>query len=209
MEAMVNEHTPGQDFAVLMDVAPIHISAETKQMLQEEFGHIRVIMIPPHTTSFLQPCDVGLMRPFKSTIRRTACENYARAIHNNTDDIGIVQPTAVPDLRANFVRLIETGVHALERDRRFEFAWKHLRSCDEVCCPLLDETVAMLAEPEEQEKDDHESNASTEPIEDVAQDHMRDPEMEWLEPPVEAPVETPAQRMSHFLALRLGFALGP
>ena len=132
MEGMVNEHTPGQDFAVLMDMAPIHISAETKQMLQEEFGHICVIMIPPHTTSFLQPCDVGLMRPFKSKIRRTACENYARAIYNNTDDIGIVQPTAVPDLRANLVRLIETGVHALELDRRFEFAWKHLRSYDEV-----------------------------------------------------------------------------
>ena len=65
------------------------------------------------------------------------------------------------------------------------------------------ETVAMLAEPEEQDMDDHESNASTEPIEDVAQDHMRDPEVEWLEPPVEAPVETLAQRMSHFLALRL------
>ena len=48
MEGMVNEHTPGQDFAVLMDMAPIHISAETKQMLQEEFGHIRVIMIPQH-----------------------------------------------------------------------------------------------------------------------------------------------------------------
>ena len=32
-----------------------------------------------------------------------------------------------------------------------------------------------LAEPEEQDMDDHESNASTEPIEDVAQDHMRDP----------------------------------
>ena len=61
------------------------------------------------------------------------------------------------------------------------------------------ETVAMLAEPEEQDMDDHESNAST----DVAQDHMRDPEVEWLEPLVEARVETPAQRMSHFLALRL------
>ena len=47
--------------------------------------------------------------------------------------------------------------------------------------------------------DDHESNAST----DVAQDHMRDPEVEWLEPLVEAPVETPALRMSRFLALRL------
>ena len=100
-------------------------------------------------------------------------------------------------------------MHALERDRRFEFAWKHLRSYDEVWGPLLDEArqlhaagqlfenvreeqeeevpemVAMLAEPEEQGMDDHESNAST----DVAQDHMRDPEVEWLEPLVEAPVE--------------------
>ena len=108
MEGMVNEHTPGQDFAVLMDMALIHISAETKQMLQEEFGHIRVIMIPPHTTSFLQLCDVGLVRPFKSTTRRTACETYARAIYNNTDDIGSVEPTAVPDLRAQIVRLTET-----------------------------------------------------------------------------------------------------
>ena len=60
----------------------------------------------------------------------------------------------------------------------------------------MPESVAMLAEPKEQDMDDHESA-------DVAQDHMRDPEVEWLEPLVEAPVETPAQRMSHFLALRL------
>ena len=149
-----------------------------------------------------------------------ACENYARAIHNNTDGIGIVQPTAVPDLQTNLVRLIETGVHALERGGRFEFAGKHLRSYDQVWGPLLDEarqlhaagqlfeevreqqeevpeTVAMHTELSP--KDDQESNAST----DVAQDHMRDPEVEWLEPPVEALVETPAQRMSHFLALRL------
>ena len=155
--------------------------------------------------------------------------NYARAIYHNTDDIGNVQPTAVPDLRANPVRLIETGVHALERDRRFEFAWKHLRSDDEIWGPLLDEarqlhaagqlfeevreeqeevpeTVAMLAEPEEQDMDELESNASTEPMEDVARDHMRDPEVEWLEPLVETPVETLAQRMSHFLALHLRHA---
>ena len=85
MEAMVNAHTPGQDFAVLMDVALVHISAETKHMLQGEFGHIRIIMIPPQTTGFLQPCDVGFMRPLKSTIlRRTACEKCAKAIYNNT-----------------------------------------------------------------------------------------------------------------------------
>ena len=133
---------------MLMDMASIHISVETKQMLQEEFGHIRVIMIPPHTTSFLLPCDVGLMRHPSTTTPMTSA---------------LSSP-------ANIVRLIETGVHALEPDRRFEFAWKHLRSNDEVWGPLLDdarqlhaagqlfenvreeqeevpEMVAMLAEP--------------------------------------------------------------
>ena len=45
MEAVVNEHTPGQDFAVLMDIAPVDISAETEQVLREEFVHIRIIMM--------------------------------------------------------------------------------------------------------------------------------------------------------------------
>ena len=48
------------------------------------------------------------------------------------------------------------------------------------------ETVAMLAEPEEQDMDDLQSNVSTEPSEDVERDHLRDPEVEWLEPPMEA-----------------------
>ena len=153
IEAMMNELSPGQDFAVLLDMALIHISAETQQMLQEEFGHIRVIMIPSTYNELPAALRCG-------TIRRTACENYARSI-----DIGNVQPTAVPDLRTNLVRLIETRVRALERDRRFEFAWKRLRSYDEVWGPLLDvarqlhaagqlfenvERVAMLAEPQEQ-----------------------------------------------------------
>ena len=69
------------------------------------------------------------MCPFKSTIRRTACETYAKNIHNDTDKIGNVQPTTVPDLRANLVRLIETAV---EHDNRFEFARKHVRSYDGV-----------------------------------------------------------------------------
>ena len=39
MEEMVNEHTFGRDFAVLMDMAPIHISAETKQMFPPHSRH--------------------------------------------------------------------------------------------------------------------------------------------------------------------------
>ena len=118
-------------------------------------------------------------------------------------------------------------MRALERDGGFEFAWKHFRSYDEVWGPLLDEarqlhaagqlfenvreeqeevpeTVAMLAEPEEQDMDDHESNAST----DVAQDHMTDPEVEWLEPPVEAPVTCATHVALPRASPVVGFALG-
>ena len=111
-----------------------------------------------------------------------------------------LQPTAVPDLRANLVGLIVTGVHALEHDKRFEFAWQHLRSFNEVWDQVLDEarqlhaagqlfekvreeeeevpeTVALLAEPEEQDMDDLQGNVSMEPTEDVVRNHLRDPEV--------------------------------
>eukprot|EP00971_Amphidinium_carterae_P273097 5420655-Amphidinium_carterae.1 len=56
------------------------------------------------------------MRPFKSAVRRTACERYAKTIFNNTDALGnVVEATALPDLRANLVRLTETGLMALGR----------------------------------------------------------------------------------------------
>eukprot|EP00971_Amphidinium_carterae_P178701 3544845-Amphidinium_carterae.2 len=79
--------------------------------------HLPCIMIPLHCTSFLPPCAVGLMRPFKSAVRRTACEHYAKAIFNNTDTVrNVVEATPLPDLRADLVR--------------FDFAWRRLTSFD-------------------------------------------------------------------------------
>ena len=43
------------------------------------------------------------------------------------------------------------------------------------------EPVGMLAEPEEQDVDDLENNVPTEHTEDVERDHLRGPEVEWLE----------------------------
>eukprot|EP00971_Amphidinium_carterae_P230129 4567317-Amphidinium_carterae.1 len=88
MEELVNAETPQKPFVVLMVMAPVHTSSETMSMLKENFPWIGIIMIPPHCTSFLQPCDVGLMRPFKSVVRRTSCERYAKTIFNNTDAVG-------------------------------------------------------------------------------------------------------------------------
>ena len=91
MEEAVNAAagTPKKAFAVMMDMASVHTSAETMEMLKTEFDWVKPIFVPPpHTTSFLQPCDVGLMRPFKKKVRETACTNYALALFNNTDEVG-------------------------------------------------------------------------------------------------------------------------
>ena len=42
------------------------------------------------------------------------------------------------------------------------------------------EPAAMLAESEEQDMDDLDSNVSTQHAGDVERDHLRDPEVEWL-----------------------------
>ena len=59
------------------------------------------------------------------------------------------------------------------------------------------EPVAMLAEPGEQDTDDLETNVSTEHTEDVDRDHLRDPEVKWLEPPVGGTGEVPSARDLH------------
>ena len=143
MEALVNAHTLGQDFAVLMDMAPVHISAEIKQMLQEELGHIRIIMIPPQTTNFLQPCDVVFMRPFQSTHRRTASVRTPSTTTPTTSAMSIprlfliCEPILSDSSRQESTQWSTTI--------GFEFAWKHLRSYDGVWEQELDEARQLHA----------------------------------------------------------------
>ena len=53
---------------------------------------------PSTYNELLTALRCGVDAPTHQHDSKDACENYARAIYNNTDDIGIVQPTAVPDL---------------------------------------------------------------------------------------------------------------
>ena len=78
------------------------------------------------------------------------------------------------------------------------------------------EPVAVLAEPEEQDMDVLDSKVSTQHTQDVERDHLRDPEVEWLEPLVGEtgevlPVETLAHGMSHLhgASTDVEFTLGP
>eukprot|EP00971_Amphidinium_carterae_P177362 3517599-Amphidinium_carterae.1 len=191
MDELVNAETPQEPFAVLMDMAPVHTSAETMTMLKEDIPWIGIIRIPPHCTNFLQPCNVGLTRPFKSA---------AKTIFNNTDAdrnwVGgfgeccqVRVCLATPEsFDGNWVKMMEAARQLHASGQLFENDKGNVIEDENP-----DEAIALFGEAEPE--DDNDSIISTEPADDQDQTHLRDPAMEWLEPPIieTPPIAEPAQ----------------
>ena len=65
-----------RNILLLVDNAPVHIIlAETA----EKLDCIEVKFLPPNTTTFLQPCDAGIINSFKCKYRTLFIQNRIRA----------------------------------------------------------------------------------------------------------------------------------
>ena len=54
--------------------------------MRAAFPHIVLCFIPPHSTSYLQPCDVAVFRNFKSCIQAQASATLARSVIDGSFD---------------------------------------------------------------------------------------------------------------------------
>ena len=70
LDGVLNPGREGQSWILLWDMASIHAA----------FPHIVLCFIPPHSTSYLQPCDVAVFRSFKSCIQAQASATLARSV---------------------------------------------------------------------------------------------------------------------------------
>ena len=70
----------GQAWILLWDMASIHASEATLAAMRAAFPRIVLCFIPPHSTSYLQPCDVAVFRSFKSCIQAQASATLARSV---------------------------------------------------------------------------------------------------------------------------------
>ena len=90
VDNVLNPSREGQAWIVLWYMASIHATEASLAAMRATFPHVVLCFIPPHSTSYLQPCDVAVFRSFKSCIpdvgERHSCPLRWRRLRAHTDD---------------------------------------------------------------------------------------------------------------------------
>ena len=69
----------------------------TLAAMKAAFPHVVLCFIPPHSTSYLQPCDVAVFRSFKSCIQTQASATLARSVIDGSfEGLAMEQSMAAP-----------------------------------------------------------------------------------------------------------------
>ena len=69
-------------------MASINTSADTLAAMKATFRHVTLCFIPPHSTSYLQPCDLAVFRSSKSCIQAQASTTLVRSfLDRSFDDV--------------------------------------------------------------------------------------------------------------------------
>ena len=80
LDNVLNKNREGQAWILRRDMASIHASADALAATRITFPHVVLCFLPPHSTSYLQPCDVAVFRSFKSCIQTHASATLARSV---------------------------------------------------------------------------------------------------------------------------------
>ena len=69
----------------MIDVWSVHRSKEFRTWMRVSHPNILLDYVPGGCTSILQPCDVGIQRPFKLSVKRSYQEDIVTAMLNQLD----------------------------------------------------------------------------------------------------------------------------
>ena len=107
-------------------MASIHASEATLAAMKAAFPHIVLCFIPPHSTSYSQPCDVAVFRSFKSCIQAQASATLARSVIDGPFD-GLAMNKAWR--RQSSAEWASRAVTDLcEKDQAWITGWSRLRA---------------------------------------------------------------------------------
>ena len=218
MDNVLNPSKESQSWILLWDTASIHASEATLSAIKAAFPHVVLCIIPPRSTSYLQPCDVAVFRSFKSCIQTQASATLARSVLDDTFE-GLAMnkawrrqssadwaARAVKDLCAEN-KVWNTGWRQLRAQSDAEFH-EAVEEANE-----LHATGALFARQIEPEPapEDPEDWAMAEASEDEDDGPMPDapPEPELIDMPPAPASARPMSNLERCIALRLVYGAGP
>ena len=102
----------------LIDVWSVHRSNEFREWMRNHHDNIVLDYVPGGCTSIAQPCDVGIQRPFKLSIKRSYHEDVVTEILEqlNANVSPIVVDTRLPKLRDQSTRWIWKAYETINKD---------------------------------------------------------------------------------------------
>ncbi|KAF7796672.1 hypothetical protein EIP86_007855 [Pleurotus ostreatoroseus] len=111
-----------------IDVWSVHRSEEFRTWLRKTYPWIRLIFVPAGCTALGQPCDVGIQRPLKHTMRRTA---HAHIVHETlkqlqegTEARCVALDKSIGVLRDRSIEWMVNGYKAINKPDLVKKAWE-------------------------------------------------------------------------------------
>ena len=218
LDDVMNPGREGQSWILLWDMASIHASEATLAAMKAAFPHVVLCLLPPQSTSYLQPCDVAVFRSFKSCIQAQASATLARSVIDGSFE-GLAMNKAWR--RQSSAKWASRAVTDLcDENKAWTTGWHRLRAgsnaefreavAEAAALHAHDELFSRHIEPEPAPEDPVEwAMAEASDDEDDAPMPDAPPEPELIDMP---PAPASAPRMSNLercIALRLVYGSGP
>ena len=122
-----------EPWLLILDVATIHTSQETRRRLREEVPMVHLVYVPGRTTSFNQPLDRAVMRGFKVAMANMVAAHFASLVLDGLrKDEELSFDFGVKALKNQLPFWLRAAMDEIAVKKHFfDHGWAHLLNCDD------------------------------------------------------------------------------
>ena len=147
LDEVLNPGRNGQAWILLCDMASIHASEAAMAAMKAALPHVVLCIIPPRSTSYLQPCDLAVFRSFKSDIWKCATTTLARSVIDSSLDDSVMNRASRRQSSAEWASRAVADL--CEKNQAWTSRWHRLRAhSDEEFRDAATEAAALHAHGE-------------------------------------------------------------
>ena len=94
--------------------------------MQEQWPHVKLVVVPANFTAVAQPLDHAFMRPLKACMARLAVEQFAGILVSAAPDHPVTFHLSVGNLKPVLMSWVRAAIAKIAKGDTFSAAWKNL-----------------------------------------------------------------------------------